>query len=485
MDPLTALIFSMVIATVFTKNVVQDSVFKATGKLPPSYLRQQERMKMAAAAVNKVREGRAVRKPRPSGGFRGFFADAYNDAWETADEVRRHRRAKRTAARRQKWADEGGIPTPVTTAAKPEEEPASAIPEAATKTPEPVKTAPEKPAPEPVVHDDDTYVLKGGKEDARYQRYAMRRRNGGQPMNALAIADEYGIPLAKAEEFKTEWDARYDREANSGDQPPAHLLNFQKHSKCRDCGGGIQIEKDLEHPGRWIVRAEHVRDDCPQKPTAREEHDQKVADLAAAADAQQPTGSLSQDMTDRQRELAAASARKRLAEAVDGAAEASTRHDWDAEAEHLRDAERAAAELGITTSREMTQAVDAYKHGTPAQMWEPVPAHPGNTTPINGTENTMNANAETTGLQSALAYTSAMAETTGEGVSSVETSIAALENGEVGSAVTGPLAQAQEHLAAAQAAFKEANDALTQHINVQEAYNATPDAGNKQFVTAE
>lgn len=434
------LIIACVWSYFMTKNIGQTAIAKATGKVPASYTREQ----------NRVKAGRAWRPITARRSAERFFVNAWDDAWESAEQIRARRHAKRTGQRREKWAAEDGKPTetpaPVTTNAKPETEPADTIPEVDSKTPEPVKAADKKPdAPEGVVHHNSPYILvPDGKKEALYQRYAMRLRNGGQPMTALAIADELGITLGHAERLEAKWADRYKQESAAGaDRPPQHLLDYQAHSKCRDCGGHVELEKDPERPGQWIVRVIHSRDDCPQKPTPRQEHDQKVAELADAAQAE---------------------------------------NGDDATKPERKDAD----EPSLTLEERMQRAVEDRESPSPQTRPATSPA-PTNATPINGTENhdVTTVNAETTGLQSALNYNAAMAEKAGEGAASVEMSIAALEQGEVGGAVTSPMAQGREHLEAAQACFKQAHDELQQHMNVREAYDATPDAGNKQFVTAE
>lgn len=96
-----------------------------------------------------------------------------------------------------------------------------------------------------------------------------------------------------------------------------------------------------------------------------------------------------------------------------------------------------------------------------------------------------NSVSETTNLSAALAYTRNMANNARQGVSSVETSISGLTAGGVTGPTLSALAQAQEALNQAAAAFDTANAALVRHIQVQEAYAANRDAGSKQFVTAD
>lgn len=380
------LIISMVFSYFLVRNTTQDLVFKATGKLPPSYLREQERWKRKQSR-RPLSERRAAQR---------FFVNAWDDAWESALEKRQHATEKKRARRREEWAredkqerqprqaargedDSPPIPDPVDLTREPPE-PARQRPTPDEPRPDATPRATHKPEPDRApVHDDDSYGPPPIPQntEASYRRYALRRRNG-QPMTAKAIAEELGVTEAEARRLRTRWDARYDREAPGIEKPPQHLLDYQKHTRCRDCDGEIQIEKDPDRLG-WIVRVIH-KDQCPQD---------------------QASGTA------------------------------------------------------------------------------PSPAAPS----INGTENPMTANAETTSLSAALSYTEDMAKSAEEGVSSVETSIASMQAGEVeGEAITH-LHAAQEALTTAAAEFQAAHDELTSHVSVQEAYSANEGAGNKQFVT--
>lgn len=100
-------------------------------------------------------------------------------------------------------------------------------------------------------------------------------------------------------------------------------------------------------------------------------------------------------------------------------------------------------------------------------------------------ENDMTASGETTSLTSAIAYAETMASTTEEGVTSTETSISSLQNGGVGGEAINQLTQAMENLSSAAASFRAAQTELQAHVSVQDAYGANPDAGDKEFVTAD
>lgn len=256
------------------KNTTQDLIYAITGRVPPSFVREQRRMQFAREAMASRANSRGLRRPVTADrGSRKFFRNAYNDAWETAEERRSRRAAKRAQKRHQKWGDEDGTPAPIETNARPEEPLAGSAIGASDST--------EPDSPPAVVHEDYRYVV-GGKEEILYQRYAMRRRNGGQSMTTIAIADELEIPVTEAEQLQSDWAVRYEQ-ALDPDTPPKHLLEYQRRSKCRDCNGAVTLNKDPERPGQWIVGVDHTRDDCPQnaqRPTPREQHDLQVQQLA-------------------------------------------------------------------------------------------------------------------------------------------------------------------------------------------------------------
>lgn len=92
---------------------------------------------------------------------------------------------------------------------------------------------------------------------------------------------------------------------------------------------------------------------------------------------------------------------------------------------------------------------------------------------------------ETVSLTSAMSYAESMAAAAEAGVASVEQSMAHLTTGEVTGEALTHLATAQEALSSAASAFTAAHQELLSHQSVQDAYNATPDAGNKAFVTGD
>jgi hypothetical protein len=438
-------ILAVLFAIYCVKNTAQDLIYAITGRVPPSFVREQRRMQIAREALAARANTRALRQPiTPNRGHRKFFRNAYNDAWETAEERRSRWAEKRARKRHQKWGDDDGIPTPIETNARPEEPLAAPAANAPSTTPESVEPS-GADMPTPVVHDDYSLVV-GGKEGILYQRYALRRRNGGQPMTTVAVADELGTTVVEAEKLQSDWAARYEQETDP-DTPPQHLLEYQRRSKCRDCDGAVTLDKDPERPGQWIVGVEHARDNCAQKPTPREQHDQQVQETLDTA-------------------LTGAGVDPRKENEKDAADRATREQSLD----------------GMYPDRQR-QRVEVWND--PAN-WTPASQHnPNRSTNSPDTEENDDVTIETTGLQSGLAYNDAMATTCEEGATSVEQSIAALENGEVGQSVTGPMQQGRELLEAAQACFRQAHDELQSHITIKEGYDANPDAGNKAFVTAE
>ena len=121
------------------------------------------------------------------------------------------------------------------------------------------------------------------------------------------------------------------------------------------------------------------------------------------------------------------------------------------------------------------------------------------TTPEPGTENPTNerkddmtantataaASGEVTGLQSAINYVALMRQSAETAVSSLEQSMAGLQSGGVSGPTLEHLTAAQEHMSHAAQAFAAAEGVLRSHMSVREAYEATPDAGSKEFVTSE
>jgi hypothetical protein len=93
--------------------------------------------------------------------------------------------------------------------------------------------------------------------------------------------------------------------------------------------------------------------------------------------------------------------------------------------------------------------------------------------------------AEATGLNTSIAFASDQQQANQEVVGEIEQWIASLQAQEVsGEAIAGAY-QAMEQQQAAAASWAQAQAALERHRQVQEAYNANPDAGSKQFLQNE
>lgn len=99
----------------------------------------------------------------------------------------------------------------------------------------------------------------------------------------------------------------------------------------------------------------------------------------------------------------------------------------------------------------------------------------------NGTQ----PDAETANLGSAIRFVEGMATSMREAASRTETSIASLQGGEVGPGPIAVLQQAMEQATTAAVAFDQAKAELEKQMSVKEAYDATPDAGSKQFLTTD
>lgn len=96
------------------------------------------------------------------------------------------------------------------------------------------------------------------------------------------------------------------------------------------------------------------------------------------------------------------------------------------------------------------------------------------------------ANAEITGLPTAIAFARGMASAhQAASTAGGEQYVAALRNFEVGDATIATVATARELSAQAAAAWESAAGELAKQSTVTEAYQAVPDAGNKRFVTGE
>lgn len=164
------------------------------------------------------------------------------------------------------------------------------------------------------------------------------------------------------------------------EQPPPHLVDYAKHTKCRDCGGEIQVSKDLERPGRWIVRTTHTDENCPQnpeRPTSRE-HGQKVADPedaevfpfkrpAPERDAEPTTGDTPEMTDNTNRNGASGETIESLKAWSDAGQEQAKLDAWADDA--LRRTE--AAERRNPRSSRVNQPADPGQRGTPRGSYAP------------------------------------------------------------------------------------------------------------------
>jgi hypothetical protein len=94
MDPLSAMLLALWVAGYFTRNTVQDLVWKARGEDPPSVRREQAR-----------RERRAERAADPGPGRR-FWGHVWADAVASAEEHRERVAARKAQKRRARWSEQ-------------------------------------------------------------------------------------------------------------------------------------------------------------------------------------------------------------------------------------------------------------------------------------------------------------------------------------------------------------------------------------------
>ncbi len=92
---------------------------------------------------------------------------------------------------------------------------------------------------------------------------------------------------------------------------------------------------------------------------------------------------------------------------------------------------------------------------------------------------------EVTGLATAIDYAAGVAQAHESHATDAETFAASLASNGVGDSTVGLVAQAAEASGQAAAAWAAVRGALEEQVTVKEAYEATPDAGDKDFVTAE
>lgn len=93
------LIISWLVSRYLVRNFWQDSLHAWRGEDPPSYRREQERFKAKQAKGEGPDTHRAAKR---------YFANAWNDAFETAEEKRARRRAKRLEKLHDRWSEEDG-----------------------------------------------------------------------------------------------------------------------------------------------------------------------------------------------------------------------------------------------------------------------------------------------------------------------------------------------------------------------------------------
>jgi hypothetical protein len=95
------------------------------------------------------------------------------------------------------------------------------------------------------------------------------------------------------------------------------------------------------------------------------------------------------------------------------------------------------------------------------------------------------APSEVSGLSSAQNYAAQMSARMSDQVPRTESFVASLTGADVSGEAVDAAVRAQELSAACSQAWAEANEALQRQNVVKEAYQSTPEAGNKEFVTSE
>jgi hypothetical protein len=553
-------------AVILVRNLFQDLMWLMRGEDPPSFRRQQERLRLRAERGGPITDRYEARR---------YWANAWHDAWESASERRQRRHEQRRQDRRERWAreDEERRSGSATEPAEPEKDAKPDVAPMDVADPlKPVRRTPTEPgdrqsAPESAdvpaegaYRDvtDKVYRLEGEpheraaaierrriwqavkEHEANYRRYAMRRRNSGKPPTAQQLADDLGIDLAEAEDLQARWDDRYRRDQPLWEQMAEEDEDrrLRRESLVWNFGAAVvddfdpyhrddQIDPEVarSHFVTWFDELHKKKDLSPERREAELAEGRRLARAAGITDMKQAAQVLAGDSADRiTRDMAAevlksgddeqpptdhmndaagtsstaengqapedatrqvldeAALKRRFAREYEKAAAAEATGHWTRADLSRQAAEEAAIKLGINTEEEMKQVLAAYGSTSPKTRPATTSAPTITAVSINERENDMSASGETTGLGSALAYTSSMAQSAGEGAASVETSIASLQSGDVGGEALTQLAQAQEHLAQAQAAFNAANAALARHQTVQDAYSANPDAGNKQFM---
>lgn len=132
-----------------------------------------------------------------------------------------------------------------------------------------------------------------------------------------------------------------------------------------------------------------------------------------------------------------------------------------------------------STSASATATLTRPETDTDTQQEEPVTQPTLTTTPAGDSQ----PDAETAGLTRAISFSEGMANALRQAAVRTETSIATLQCKGVGPGPLALLTQAMELASQAAAAFQAAHDEFERHVAVREAYNANPDAGDKEFLT--
>lgn len=152
---------------------------------------------------------------------------------------------------------------------------------------------------------------------------------------------------------------------------------------------------------------------------------------------------------------------------------------------------RIAADLSANVADEITEQFplptrDGSGAGQPDGLADVRPIRPTNQEDtVSAPTTTASAGApEATGLTSAIAYAQGMADTFAGNAASTEQWIASLQgNGGVSGPAVAAAQQAAELQQQAAAAWAACAQALTSHTSVREAYQGSPGAGTREFVT--
>ena len=484
-------IFLLIVAFHSLKNTATDFGAMVTGNTPPSHARQMARIAQGSNG-------------RPNASASGFFRNAYGDAWETANDYRQRYADKSQQKRHGRWAEQdganapvspepdddgGGTSAPLPTPVAPSEElPDSEIPDVnpvweSEPAPDlnvhrPVNVAPEgleyvsdrklgtllkeafPPEDVPGSKNLGTMVQEAlGDEDTSYYRYEMLRRNGAVPDSVRKMSDDMGISLKEAEALRDNWDRLYEGrplEGHPEDYTSYHRYVIQRRN------------------GEPLTTVEEIISD----------HGASPEDAARTLDIW--SGWYEKEFPVDYPAMSDDEVRESYLTSVTNAVELLDAGDKEASQVAIKEAGRAATHLGISDPDELQKMYEqgmVFRDAKETEKNEPTTKEV--TTLTTSTSNSAPvASAETTGLQAGLAFYAGMSRNCGEGATNVEISNGSLSAGKVGPSVTGPAAQGMEYLVMAQASFDQAHAALKTHITVQEQYEATPDAGDKGFVTS-